>query len=175
MKYLLIYIREWAEKFPTYNAVWSLNTIKDGAASDRDNFASTSETEWYGVYNALLKEHVAFPSREQRSKAASARVHTTNNKPTYNGTIEEEAKTSTDRMYSASEARDLIQEYHTLREQISIAEKSILPCQTNEKMQHVATLKKFLIFSERYLEKLVRTKVAVKKKNEKVVKIMNYN
>ena len=36
-------------------------------------------------------------------------------------------------------------------------------------------MKKFLIFSERYLEKLVKTTVAVKKKNEKVVKIMNYN
>ena len=58
---------------------------------------------------------------------------------------------------------------------MSIAEKTILPCQTSEKMQHIATMKKFLIFSERYLEKLVKTTVAVKKKNEKVVKIMNYN
>ena len=123
LKYLLIYIREWAEKFPTYNAVWALSNSKDGAASDRDNFASTSETEWCSVYNALLKEHVTFPSREQRQKAASARVHSVSNKQSANGTIEEEAKTTTNRVVNASEARDLISEYHTLREQMSIADK----------------------------------------------------
>ena len=75
---MLIYIREWAEKFPTYSAVWSINK-NSGSLSERESFASTSETEWFAVYNALLKEHVTFPSREHRQKTAAARVHSVAN------------------------------------------------------------------------------------------------
>lgn len=108
MKYLLLYIREWAEKFPTYNSVWSLDS-NHGASSEREAFASTSETEWFSVYNALLKEHVTFPSREQRipQKAATARVHTANNNLA-EGIKTEEAKITSNRIINASEARDLI-------------------------------------------------------------------
>ena len=36
-------------------------------------------------------------------------------------------------------------------------------------------MKKYLAFSERYLEKLVCTQVAIKNRQDKVIKIMNYN
>ena len=61
LKYLLIYIREWAEKFPTYNVVRGLN-LDAASMSEKEGFSSTSETEWLSVYNALLKEKVSFPS-----------------------------------------------------------------------------------------------------------------
>ena len=76
---------------------------------------------------------------------------------------------------NASEARDLIKSYHTLREQMTHAEQSLFTLETSEKLVHIPTLKKYLAFSERYLEKLVCTQVAVKKKQDKVIKIMNYN
>ena len=149
--------------------------------SEKDGFSSSSETEWLSIYNALLKEHVTFPSREPRvvPKAASHRAYTVSNSQ-----IIDERRSSSfppeefkqyRRPMNASEARELIKSYHTLREQMTDAEQNIFTVEASEKLQHIPTLKKYLTFSERYLEKLVCTQVAVKKKQDKVIKIMNYN
>ena len=69
----MIYIREWATKFPNYSAVRQLNQNAN-SLNDRDGFSSSSETEWLVVYNTLLKEHVTFPSREAKT-APKAQTH----------------------------------------------------------------------------------------------------
>jgi len=87
----------------------------------------------------------------------------------------EESKNQRPITINASEARDLIRQYKTLREQMTHAESKIIPLDTAAKLPHVPILKKYLAFSERYLLKLVCSLVAVKNKKDKVVRIMNYN
>ena len=62
LKYLLDYIKGWAEMFPTYQQINALNSMR--LDSEPVQVSTDSETEFLHVYNTLLKEHVAFPSKE---------------------------------------------------------------------------------------------------------------
>ena len=65
MKYLLSYIRGWAEQYPTYASIEqaSQQHLQLMAESELD-LMRDGETEYLQVYNTLLKENVAFPSKE---------------------------------------------------------------------------------------------------------------
>ena len=62
LKYLLDYIKGWAEMFPTYAQI---NALDSGRLDSEPAIVSTDgETEFLHVYNTLLREHVTFPSKE---------------------------------------------------------------------------------------------------------------
>ena len=62
MKYLLDYIKEWAEVFPTQSKIWSLaeQQSQDQIEEEEDE----TKSEFQNVYEFLVKEHVTFPGKE---------------------------------------------------------------------------------------------------------------
>lgn len=73
LKYLLEYIRGWAELFPTYSCINGLTGSLSGLDSEQEHHGvdTESETEFLQIYNTLIKEQVAFPSKELFTKKKS--------------------------------------------------------------------------------------------------------
>ena len=63
LKYLLDYIRGWAEQFPTYSCIALLEEHHTVDREDPIVLNTDTETEFLQVFNTLVKEHVAFPSK----------------------------------------------------------------------------------------------------------------
>ena len=62
LKYLLDYIKGWAELYPTYAQISALSA--NNMDVEPAQVSNESETEFVQVYNTLVREHVAFPSKE---------------------------------------------------------------------------------------------------------------
>ena len=62
MKYLLDYIKEWAEVFPTQSKIWSLANQQSQDQIDEEE--DETKSEFQNVYEFLVKEHVTFPGKE---------------------------------------------------------------------------------------------------------------